>query len=40
MVVILTTWKVMKFALTALSRDDNFYCGIEWEFFIPIVLLP
>jgi len=29
MVMIPTMWKVMKFALTALSRDDNFYCGIE-----------
>jgi hypothetical protein len=29
MVVILIICEVMKFALTALSRDDNFYCGVE-----------
>jgi hypothetical protein len=29
MVAILIMCRVMKFALTALSRDDNFYCGIE-----------
>jgi hypothetical protein len=29
MVTILIMCKVMKFALTALSRDDNFCCGIE-----------